>query len=328
MKKAIPFLSLLPRGFLHLIFFICAILPCAEQLTAQTSTPYKIAVYELSRAPKSWDDHYTYQIRNLFVRVGDSWMSPTNAMKTKYYLVYKGEKYDAIKGLCCGETPGWWYQVFDSAKKSGRFLKPEPTLTLTRNFIVEPFMNTDANLIKKAVLLTNNSAYTQNTHLASYLPNENEMKILLNSSKAYMTALLRANECVVSSFINIDTTLFYTVNAVDSILIDSSNCFIDQRGNKLINILFPAGLRLEGIYPFIGDCHREAQFRYFRILCYIAKAGKISFVGDNLQYLDHGDFDSDGKDEFLFWSTMHNHDGYVLLYDDFSKATELIWDYH
>ena len=106
------------------------------------------------------------------------------------------------------------------------------------------------------------------------------------------------------------------------------NSFIDIDKNKLVNILFPIPAPANYFYFLRTDCLREDNPSLFRILCYIDKNNKISFLHDELQFIDHGDFDNDGKDEYLFWYSIHNNDGYVMYYDDFSKSVECIWTYH
>jgi hypothetical protein len=314
-----------------LLPILCCLLAVTKHAGAQSDTQYKIAVYEYTRSGgKDWyKKNYSYQIRNLFRREGNIWEAATDPAKTQYYLVFKGQKFTNVKGFCCQPTPGYWYQEFDTLKNSGRFLKAHPIVNLSKNHISKPFENNDADLIKKAVLLSSNMYFKQNTNLSNYIPTQNELKTLLDSSKTYLASLYRKNNACVRLFHDfIDTVIAYEIDSANHILIDSFNCFIDNNGNKLLNILFPTDYRWRPISPFVGECQQEDALYYFKILCYITNSGKISFIGDNLQYLDHGDFDNDGKDEFLFWTSRHNHDGYVMYYDDFKKNVELKWSYH
>lgn len=48
----------------------------------------------------------------------------------------------------------------------------------------------------------------------------------------------------------------------------------------------------------------------------------IDFIGREMEFVDSGDYDNDGKPEFLFWHSGYNEDGYVLIYGDFRKKAE------
>lgn len=52
------------------------------------------------------------------------------------------------------------------------------------------------------------------------------------------------------------------------------------------------------------------------------------YLGNELDLVDAGDYDGDGRSELLFWTTGNDVDGYVLMYDDFSKQAEFFWSYH
>jgi hypothetical protein len=47
-----------------------------------------------------------------------------------------------------------------------------------------------------------------------------------------------------------------------------------------------------------------------------------------MDLLDAGDYDGDGRSEVLFWSSGEDVDGYVLMYDGFTKSAEFKWSYH
>ena len=55
---------------------------------------------------------------------------------------------------------------------------------------------------------------------------------------------------------------------------------------------------------------------------------KVQFLGTRLKLIDMGDFDSDGKNEWLFQYQNYNLDGYIIYYDSFKKKREFTWLYH
>ena len=60
---------------------------------------------------------------------------------------------------------------------------------------------------------------------------------------------------------------------------------------------------------------------------YVTKKEPL-FLGINLSPLDAGDFDGDGKSEWIFQYNGHNENGYSLFLDNFKKKIEFNWIYH
>lgn len=56
--------------------------------------------------------------------------------------------------------------------------------------------------------------------------------------------------------------------------------------------------------------------------------GTVRYLGDDMEYVDAGDFDGDGCSEILFWYSGYNRDGYILFSDNLQSRTEFIWSYH
>jgi hypothetical protein len=48
----------------------------------------------------------------------------------------------------------------------------------------------------------------------------------------------------------------------------------------------------------------------------------------NMNLIDTGDYDSDGKSEVIFWVSRYDRDGYILFYDNFAHHVEFGWAYH
>ncbi len=55
---------------------------------------------------------------------------------------------------------------------------------------------------------------------------------------------------------------------------------------------------------------------------------KIEFLGHQMELVDAGDYDHDGRSELLFWHSGYNRDGYVLMYDGLRQKVEYLWGYH
>jgi len=55
---------------------------------------------------------------------------------------------------------------------------------------------------------------------------------------------------------------------------------------------------------------------------------KIDYLGSEMELVDAGDYDKDGKSEFIFWYSGYDKDGYILMYNDFKQKVEYMWSYH
>jgi hypothetical protein len=54
----------------------------------------------------------------------------------------------------------------------------------------------------------------------------------------------------------------------------------------------------------------------------------VNFLGEDLFPLDYGDFNLDGKIEWIFIKSGYNNDGYVLYENNFQKKISYNWIYH
>jgi hypothetical protein len=62
---------------------------------------------------------------------------------------------------------------------------------------------------------------------------------------------------------------------------------------------------------------------------FVSADGKVKRVGSFLSLLDAGDYDDDGKSEFIFFlSQGENTDGFVLFDANFENQASVLWHYH
>ena len=61
---------------------------------------------------------------------------------------------------------------------------------------------------------------------------------------------------------------------------------------------------------------------------FLINGNDIDFIGREMELIDVGDYDGDGKPEFLFWYSGYDNDGYIIMYNDFREKTEYLWGYH
>ena len=117
-------------------------------------------------------------------------------------------------------------------------------------------------------------------------------------------------------------SIIETILLADNITVDSVNCLKDEYDNKLITIIYPVNHFYSNTCPFSNYCFMEDNAGGFRVTYLMDKNGNLKFLKDELTYIGNADFDNDGKDEFIFWYSIFNHEGYVLFYDNFTKHTE------
>jgi len=55
---------------------------------------------------------------------------------------------------------------------------------------------------------------------------------------------------------------------------------------------------------------------------------KVNFLGHDIMPLDYGDYNGDGKEEWVFWFSGYDDDGYILFYNAFNDRSEFHWSYH
>ena len=82
-----------------------------------------------------------------------------------------------------------------------------------------------------------------------------------------------------------------------------------------------------GISEIGRDCEGAQEKSYARNW-FLIKNNTVDFIGKDMDLVDAGDYDNDGKVEFMFWYSAYNKDGYVLMYDDFRQSASYIWNYH
>ena len=63
-------------------------------------------------------------------------------------------------------------------------------------------------------------------------------------------------------------------------------------------------------------------------LTYFVDDGGIRYLFGSLTLIDAGDYDNDGRDEFIFKYQGYNYDGYLVYYNNCKQSAEFGWNYH
>lgn len=83
-----------------------------------------------------------------------------------------------------------------------------------------------------------------------------------------------------------------------------------------------------GLDPKIINCSDGIPSHEWLDNWFLIKNNEIDYVGREMQLIDAGDYDGDGKSELLFWYSGYNNDGYILFYNNFRGRSEYLWGYH
>lgn len=105
------------------------------------------------------------------------------------------------------------------------------------------------------------------------------------------------------------------VHASDLVI---QECHRSSKGRHLVSISIP-----DRLYGCDGPVPPEWSRNWFLI-----QSGTIRYLGRNMELVEAGDFNCDGKTELLFWHSGYNEDGYLLMSNEFNNQTAFYWNYH
>jgi hypothetical protein len=57
-------------------------------------------------------------------------------------------------------------------------------------------------------------------------------------------------------------------------------------------------------------------------------SGGVSYVGEDIELVDAGDYDGDGVSELVFWHSGHGQDGYIMVEPASGRHWDYLWAYH
>lgn len=287
---------------------------------------YKIGVYEFIQRFVHPDDKEVkrYEIRNLFIKSDTTWnVNSTYFKKDTFYQIVNGIIGTKLHGLYRTDTSSFFPEKEVYYLPSPR-LQNEKRLRKVLNSATE-------NHIWKVSFLSNNKSFRRINKLKKYSPNEQDLKLIKDNFYGYIESqfFTYCEKDLLNERKKFADSLGFTFLDTANIVIDKQNTFLTSENGKLISFITPYFYLCRNVYPFNKSCFREDNgYEGLRITCYINSQNQVTFLQDELTYLEHGDFDNDGKDEFLFWYSIFNHDGYILYYNDFKYSTKFKWSYH
>ena len=326
------------NAFMKHVLLLYLILICKGSFAQQ---PYEISIYEVVNRSGLYDQHpeivKRHEISNLFIKKGSLWNeneffnkrdSLFYKKKDSFYVVTNGLKGAKIYGSRKVDT------MYYFTRREVYYL-PKPRIKIENSLnklMLGGEINYYPQIFSKACFLTNNKFYKRNVTLQKYTPTKRDVELIKDNFFPYIRKQF-ATFCEDKPFDRFqhffEDTLHVPFFDTAHIKIEKQDTYIDSKQNKLIRCIIPSAAISRGIYPFNEYCGREdAPFYGLRITCCINSQKQVTFLQDELTYLDHGDFDNDGNDEFLFWYRRFNHNAYVLYYDNFQKSAKFEWSYH
>lgn len=116
-----------------------------------------------------------------------------------------------------------------------------------------------------------------------------------------------------------------TYEVKEKIKVKSSQVsFIKGYENKLDEYI--VGLRLPD-YWSTTNCDGEAPDEFSTHWLYV-KGKKAQLIGNQIVPIDAGDYDNDGRSEWIFQISRYNEDGYGMFPLNTKKMLEFTWSYH
>ena len=322
--------------FMKRVLFFFMILIYKEDIAQQ---PYEISIYEVVPRFSLYDQKpeviKRHEITSLFKKKDSLWRenecfdyndSLFYNKKDSFYIVTNGFKGVKIYGFRKVDT------MYYFTRRDVYYL-PKPRVKiesrLNKLLIAE---DNKIPVFSKAIFLTNNRLYHRNVTIKKYSPTKKDIQLIKDNFIPYITKQFS----IFCKDVSLETLQRYCKDTLHSpafdtehIKIEWQHAYIDTKQNKIIRCIIPSALISRGWYPYNPWCSREdMQLDGLRITCCINSQNELTFLRDELTYLEHGDFDNDGNDEFLFWYRRFNHNAYVLYYDDFQKSAKFEWTYH
>lgn len=320
------------KTFLLFILILISKFSLAQQ-------PYEISVYEVVPRFSLYDQKpeviKRHEITKLFIKKDSLWKeyelfdykdSLYYNTRDSFFIVTNGLKGDKLYGSRKVDT------MYYFSRRDVYYL-PKPRIKI-ENPLNKLLLAEDEKipLFSKASFLTNNKLYHRNVTIKKYSPTKKDIQLIKENFFPYITKQFSIF-CKDVSFEAIQRFFKDSLNSptfdTTHIKIEWQHSYIDTKKNKIIRCKIPSALISRGWYPYNRECSREdMQLDGLRITCCINSQNELTFLQDEITYLDHGDFDNDGNDEFLFWYRRFNHNAYVLYYDNFQKSAEFEWTYH
>lgn len=93
----------------------------------------------------------------------------------------------------------------------------------------------------------------------------------------------------------------------------------DRSGRELLSV---------GLDPKYNLCSELPELLHWAPHWFLIDGKDIRHLGGQLELIDAGDYDADGKSEVIFWRSGYNEDGYTLFHDDFRGRVNFYWSYH
>ena len=283
--------------------------------------PYE---YEVGTLPDDIDRDEIYPyVRVAFRKQGDSWV----AMK---HGVYDREALKASRKYYPSKIN--WVIVFDG-QQLGRLTSRNPGRYKAYSSIGKHEIVTD---LKRLPYLRNNGKFYAwsgtHTHRPLVVVSQEQenyedpdnWKPAKPTNREIALAKLKFREKVPDYVLrNDDQTEI--INRHQSYLDRDIKVFKKAYRSKNGNLII--GLCLNSQLDLVGST-LDQDANWSKHWFYINEEGIVEFIDNHITPLEVGDFDGNGKSEWIFGFSFYASDGYMLFYNDFSQSAAFTWGYH
>lgn len=98
--------------------------------------------------------------------------------------------------------------------------------------------------------------------------------------------------------------------------------YASSRGDALVT------LSVRQRKALVGTCDGPLGEEWMPHTFSILRDGTIRHLGSSLRVIGVGDYDADGRSEFVFFAARYNHDGYWLFANHFRESASFGWSYN
>lgn len=272
--------------------------------------------YEVCRNSKDSDceEKLPRVVREIFGKAEDGWVNAWRLREgheedpLSWTVAYNGRNLGTVKSVgqaasAAGQKVARAYELFDVAP--GQKL-PE-IANDGKHFggqCVEPRF--------RPLVLVSQPNFDDPDRWEPFKPDGSERKLLAPSMRDIVE---RETSCVPDTVV-VDAP--YDFSPDELVLHDS---YRDRSGRVIVSV---------EVVPKVKRCDFDGEYIWTDYWFFV-DGRQARYLGNEMSFLDAGDYDGDGRSEVLFWrgnaAWWGAQDGYVMFYDDFRKSIEDLWKY-
>jgi hypothetical protein len=261
------------------------------------------------------------KVRVLFARGADGWIAldspdaakPFDYTSPTWHIAFDGRNLGTV-----GTTDPGFHSDFASSYPNDYFLNLAPGQSLPKIRNQEGGFGGWCSVPSlRPLFVVTRPNYRDPERWKPFRPSNGDKKLLLPQVRKIMAESLCSGGTNGSDSDVPITAAQLAEITTDNIVLRKS--YRDRNGRELVSV----GLETK----YTEECYIE-EYPYLGSAMFLKAGEDVRFIGGELQLVDAGDYDGDGKSEVVFWYSGYNQDGYVLYDDDFRQRANFLWNYH